>query len=163
MGSQDNMDGVKDAIEEMINNGEVSDDSKKNLDETYNITSESNKRIIEAYKAAQGESREERGNLFTNDVLENIDQYKPNDIDSASAEKIETATSKILTVISNIGIAVSVIMLAILGIKYMMGSVEEKAEYKQGLVPYVIGAFILFGVTTFVKILMAFGDKIANI
>lgn len=117
--------------------------------------------ISMALSGVKGESR--KGNLFTKDVLENIDKYKPNDIDSTSAGKIETATSKILTVISNIGIAVSVIMLAILGIKYMMGSVEEKAEYKQGLVPYVIGAFVLFGITTFVKILMAFGDKIANI
>lgn len=136
---------------------------EKAADKNKNNGNKVEETIIAKIKSVQGESREERGNVFTNDVLVDIDQYKPNDIDSDSAGKIETATSKILTVISNIGIAVSVIMLAILGIKYMIGSVEERAEYKQGLVPYVIGAFILFGVTTVVKILMAFGDKIANI
>lgn len=97
------------------------------------------------------------------DVLSNIGDYKPNDLDGDSSGKIENITSKILTIVTNIGIAVSVIILAILGIKYMLGSVEEKAEYKQSLIPYVVGAFMLFGITGFVKILMTFGDLIANI
>lgn len=104
-----------------------------------------------------------RDKVFNNDVLEDIDQYAPNDIDDTSARRIENITSKILTVISNIGIAVSVIMLAVLGVKYMLGSVEEKADYKEGLIPYVIGAFILFGITGFIKILIAIGDKIGNL
>ena len=33
----------------------------------------------------------------------------------------------------------------ILGIKYMTGSAEEKAEYKKTMVPYLVGAVILFG------------------
>ena len=45
----------------------------------------------------------------------------------------------------------------------MIGSVEEKAEYKKDLIPYLIGALILFGITSFVKILMAFGEQIGNI
>lgn len=106
---------------------------------------------------------EDRGNVVFNDVLANIGTYKPGNLDPTSSNKIETVTSKILTIITNIGIAVSVIMLATLGIKYMLGSVEEKAEYKQSLIPYVVGAFILFGITSFIKILMSFGNLIAGI
>ena len=37
-----------------------------------------------------------------------------------------------------------VVMLLVLGIKYILGSVEEKAEYKQTMWPYVIGAVLIF-------------------
>lgn len=32
----------------------------------------------------------------------------------------------------------------ILGIKYMMGSAEERANYKRSMIPFVIGAILLF-------------------
>lgn len=158
----DQYGGTKAALEEMINNGVVSDETKKDLDDTYNISNSSLERILEAYRTLGGE---DRSNTFHDDVLENIDAYDPTsyDINAESATKIENITSRILTTISNIGIVISVIMLAVLGVKYMLGSVEEKAEYKAGLFPYVIGAFILFGITGFVRILLAIGDKIQNI
>lgn len=136
------------------------DEHKDDLDEQ---SQEREKQLMRAYKAALGESRKTRGEVFNVDILEDIDLYEKTDIDPTSAGRIENTTSRILTVISNIGIAVAVIMLAILGIKYMLGSVEEKAEYKEGLIPYVVGAFILFGITGFVKILIVFGDKINGI
>ena len=43
-----------------------------------------------------------------------------------------------------IGEAVAVVMLLALGIKYILGSVEEKAEYKQSMYPYIIGAILIF-------------------
>ena len=52
--------------------------------------------------------------------------------------------------ISIVGSGVAVIALIILGIKYMMGSVEEKAEYKKTMMPYVIGALMVFGASAIV-------------
>lgn len=52
--------------------------------------------------------------------------------------------NRIVTVINVIGVILSVVILMIIGIKYMMGSIEEKATYKKSLLPYLIGAFILF-------------------
>ena len=49
-----------------------------------------------------------------------------------------------LGLISIVGVALSVIILTIIGLKYMLGSVEERAEYKKELRPYLIGCFILF-------------------
>lgn len=98
----------------------------------------------------------------TKDVTDDTNWYKPTDIDNSSANKIETKTGKILTAISNIGIVASILIIAIIGIKYMIGSVEEKAEYKQDLIPYLVGAALLFGITTFVRILMALGNNIKN-
>ena len=39
----------------------------------------------------------------------------------------------------------AVVLVAFLGIKYMLGSAEEKAEYKKDMIPYLVGAFLLFG------------------
>ena len=89
--------------------------------------------------------------------------YKPGDLDSATATKVENIGSMILTNVTNIGMVVGILILAILGIKYMLGSVEEKAEYKKDLIPYLIGAGLLFGITVFVKLFMIWGQNISNI
>ena len=40
--------------------------------------------------------------------------------------------------------------IAIIGVKYMFGSVEQKAEYKSSLIPWLIGAAMVFGITRIV-------------
>lgn len=44
-----------------------------------------------------------------------------------------------------IGIAVTVIIGGIIGIKLMTGSAEQKAETKQYIVPYIVGCVVIFG------------------
>ena len=44
-----------------------------------------------------------------------------------------------------IGTFIAVGALMLIGIKYVMGSLEEKANYKKSMMPYIIGCFILFG------------------
>lgn len=61
----------------------------------------------------------------------------------------------ILGIIQVAGIILSVGCLMILGIKYMMGSAEEKAEYKKTFIPYLIGALLLFAASTLVKTIYA--------
>lgn len=51
-----------------------------------------------------------------------------------------------------LGSVLSVICLVVLGVKYMMGSVEEKAEYKKTLLPYIIGAFMVFAISNLLEI-----------
>ena len=47
-----------------------------------------------------------------------------------------------------------------MGIKYMLGSVEEKADYKKDMIPYLIGAVLLFAITVIVKVLQQIGQSI---
>ena len=56
----------------------------------------------------------------------------------------QTFGGKILGILQTVGIVLSVIILVILGIKYMMGSAEEKAEYKKTMIPYLVGAVLIF-------------------
>ena len=46
--------------------------------------------------------------------------------------------------VRTIGESVAVVMMLIIGIKYVLGSVEEKAEYKQTMWPYILGAVLIF-------------------
>lgn len=54
--------------------------------------------------------------------------------------------------LSTIGIITAVITLMVLGIKYMVGSVSEKAEYKKTMIPYIVGAILIFASTTIVNV-----------
>lgn len=58
---------------------------------------------------------------------------------------VENFGNNILGIVSTGASVLAVIILIVLGIKYMMGSAEEKAEYKKTLLPYVIGAVFVFG------------------
>lgn len=64
--------------------------------------------------------------------------------------------NKLITIISTVGSVVAVIVLIVLGLKYMMGSAEEKAEYKKTLLPYVIGALMVFAASTIAGVLYGF-------
>ena len=61
-----------------------------------------------------------------------------------SANKISGISNSILGIIRVVGTVIAVGVLMVIGIKYMMGSAEEKAEYKKTMLPYLIGALILF-------------------
>ena len=62
-----------------------------------------------------------------------------------STEQIGKAGNQLATIIRAVGIVAAVLILMILGIKYMLGSAEEKAEYKKTMIPYIVGAVVLFG------------------
>lgn len=61
---------------------------------------------------------------------------------------VKNAGNAIIGIIAIIGSAVSIIVLMILGIKYMLGSLEERAEYKKTMFAYLIGAIFVFGAST---------------
>ena len=60
-------------------------------------------------------------------------------------QNAEDIGNLILGIIQVVGTFVAVAVLMILGIKYMLGSLEERASYKKSMLPYVIGAILLFG------------------
>ena len=77
------------------------------------------------------------------------------------------ATTTILSVggtlmgtIQIVGIVVAVIILMVIGIKYMMGSAEEKAEYKKTMIPYIVGAVFIFAASTLANLAYNFATSI---
>lgn len=79
-------------------------------------------------------------------------------MDNSSANGVENVASiggQIADIITTVGIVVAVIVILVLGIKYMMGSASEKAEYKKTMIPYVVGAMLILGGSAIVKIIFS--------
>ena len=96
--------------------------------------------------------------IFSVFVPETMAVISPSQIqgsDSSSDTQIASMGNKIVSVIKNIGIVVSVAVLVVLGIKYMMGSAEEKAEYKKTMLPYFIGALLVFSASGIVTVIQS--------
>ena len=72
--------------------------------------------------------------------------------DRSGTTEISVFGNKVVQIISTIGSILSVIVIIVLGIKYMMGSVEEKATYKKTLLPFIIGAAFIFAASTIANI-----------
>ena len=70
--------------------------------------------------------------------------------------QIGTVGNKIATILRAIGTVLLVVVLMVLGIKYMMGSAEEKAEYKKTMIPYLVGAILLFSATQIAGAILTF-------
>ena len=75
---------------------------------------------------------------------------------------IEGVGASIVSIITTIGIIVAVVVLLILGIKYLMGSASEKAEYKKTMIPYLVGAVLIFGASAIAKAVIAMSSSIAG-
>ena len=86
---------------------------------------------------------------------------KPNDIEptiTSGADSVKTFGGKLMGVLQTAAVVVSVIILIVLGIKYMMGSAEEKAEYKKTMIPYLVGAILIFAAGTIANIIYEFAS-----
>ena len=70
---------------------------------------------------------------------------------NADTGNLENVGANIVDIVTTIGIIVAVVVLLVLGIKYMMGSASEKAEYKKTMIPYLIGAVLIFGASAIAK------------
>ena len=79
---------------------------------------------------------------------------------NAQTTKIDSLGQDIVKIVSTIGSVISVIVLIVLGIKYMMGSAEEKAEYKKTMIPYVVGAVLVFAGTSLVKVIYSLATAV---
>lgn len=82
-----------------------------------------------------------------------VENMTGKDLPGDTQTKIDNFGQGIIKVITTVGSICSVVVLIMLGIKYMMGSVEEKAEYKKTLLPYVIGASMVFAASSLVNII----------
>ena len=102
-------------------------------------------------------------NVFKDDVTNNVGGYEPSNSSPGDDSEAATIISKILSLITSVGTVAAVLMLAILGVKYMLGSVEEKADYKKDMIPYLIGSILLFAICTIVGVLQTLGNTINNL
>lgn len=78
-----------------------------------------------------------------------------NDNPTGSTELTDLGND-VVGVLRIVGIVLSVVIIIILGIKYMMGSAEEKSEYKKSMMPYIVGAALIFAGSIFANVIYEF-------
>ena len=82
------------------------------------------------------------GNSF---IKQGKDAQKSNDDQVVDQEKMKTVVNNIYNLLLVLGIVLSVIVGAILGIQIMWGSIEQQVKAKEMLMPYAIGCLVIFG------------------
>ena len=141
-GSSGNSIGIE--VEQSV--AEIGQNSNKNqLPPAY-------KKIANSNDDSNKNTPNKTGYKMTN-PFENPGEFDPTkDPQVAGKDSILEKAGKVLGTIQVIGIVIAVIVITILGIKYMVGSVEEKAEYKKTMIPYIVGVAFLVSITTIVPI-----------
>lgn len=86
------------------------------------------------------------------DPIENPGSYNPTQ-STVETIKIAKMGGIIVGIIRTVGTVASVIMIIILGLKYMTGSTQDKAKYKESMIPYIIGVVMLVAVVNILGIL----------
>lgn len=106
-------------------------------------------RYVECADTSPGSSSE-----TTSSGVINPGDFKPPELTEEDTEIVTSKASIIINIIEIMGAIGSVIALMIIGIKFMLGSVEEKADYKKSMIHYIIGVFIFFTITRLLRVVI---------
>lgn len=74
---------------------------------------------------------------------------------SVDTGKFTQTAGKIIKLLRNFSVIAGVILIIVLGVKYMMGSVEQKSDYQKSFVPLVIGIILVIGATSIASFLFS--------
>lgn len=94
----------------------------------------------------------EKGQNFLSkgDPLENV----------IDVNELKSTSNYIYNLLLTIGIAIAVIVGAILGIKIIIATAEEKAKLKEMIIPYILGCVIVFSAFSIWKTIVKIGSNI---
>ena len=84
----------------------------------------------------------------------NINAITPDQITGSETEIEELKfIDNVTDLVRTVGSFIAVGALMVIGIRYMMGSTEERASYKKSMMPYIIGAVLLFAAVNITTII----------
>ena len=99
---------------------------------------------------------------FTNDAMAVMDvkgTFAGGVQDGVSTDSITNITKTVLVAIRYTGSGIALIMLTYAFIKYMLSAASERAEIKKNLIPFVVGAVVLFAASNIVTMLQEVATK----
>lgn len=88
------------------------------------------------------------------------DVYKPKDLKEKDYKSAFEMASTIVEALTTVGTVIAVVGIMIMGIKYMLGSVEQKAEYKKTMIPYIVGCIFIFAISQIVSIIYSVATQL---
>lgn len=100
------------------------------------------------------------GTVFADSTTDVLDKLKGDG--KVETSSLTTVGNNVVTIINVVGIVIAVIILLIIGIKYMIGSASEKAEYKKTMIPYIVGAVLIFAGTSLVRVIYSLSNSVSG-
>ena len=94
--------------------------------------------------------------VFAIDAKGIVDSIEGTAKTTGTNDSLNATAGKIVALIRNIAVIAGVILLSVLGIKYMLGSAEEKADYKKSLIPLVVGIIVVMAASQIVTMIFGF-------
>lgn len=98
--------------------------------------------------------------IAAGDSFIQIGEKENNNNSAIDAEALRKTSNNIYNILFTIGIVIAVAVGLIIGIQFMIASIDEKAKIKETLVPYVIGVFIIFAAFGIWKIAVQIGNSL---
>lgn len=96
-----------------------------------------------------------------------LDDAKNQMVEANQLDSTQNNTTGVMAVINDVigllqlaGTGISVVTITLLGARYMLSSVDQKAEIKNRAMPVVIGCIILFGAVNLVAIVANFTNAV---
>ena len=83
-----------------------------------------------------------------------VDNIKPN-ISSVESSKLTEMAGKVISLIQVASVILAVILIAVFGFKFIMGSANEKADYQKSFIPLIVGLVVVFAATSIAKLIMS--------
>ncbi len=77
---------------------------------------------------------------------------------SAASESVKNMSGGILAVVRIAAVGIGLIMLTVLGMKYMLASPGDRAEIKGSAIRYILGAVIMFAAAALLSIIASFTE-----
>jgi trbC/VIRB2 family len=97
--------------------------------------------------------------VFAEGAAEVLGKLKGN---TGAATAVTTTANNIIGIVQVICYAAAVIMLVMLGVKFITASPEGKAEIKKSAIIYVIGAVIVFAAGTLLSVISSVSTNVVS-
>lgn len=75
--------------------------------------------------------------------------------DNIDSSKLTDMAGNILGLIQIASAVAAVILIAVFGFKFIMGSANEKADYQKSFIPLIVGVVVVFAATSIAKLLFS--------
>ena len=93
--------------------------------------------------------------VFAAGSAENVvTEIKP-DISSVDSSNLTKMAGKVISLIQVASVILAVILIAVFGFKFIMGSANEKADYQKSFIPLIVGLVVVFAATSIAKLIMS--------
>ena len=89
------------------------------------------------------------------DVVDAVDKQieEAGKTGNAAATELTGIAGKVVNLIQIASAVLAVVLIAVFGFKFILGSANEKADYQKSFIPLIVGVVVVFAATSIAKLL----------